>query len=108
MGIKKKGNKLLMITWEDGHVSEYGFRYLRQLCPCAECLDEVTGEKRLDPESVPLDLEGLKVAKVGNYALNFSFSDNHATGIYHFELLRAMCPCGSCAKQLEESEWQKN
>jgi DUF971 family protein len=31
---------------------------------------------------------------VGNYALHFSFSDHHDTGIYPFTLLRAFCPCG--------------
>lgn len=97
--IKKQGGKVLLITWEDGHVSNYSFRYLRQNCPCAACVDEFTARKKLNPESIPLDLEGLKVEPVGNYALNFLFTDHHNTGIYHFERLRTICPCESCKKK---------
>lgn len=96
--IKKQGNKTLLITWEDGHVSQYSFRYLRQHCPCAACNDEWSRAKILKPDSVPLDLEGLKVEPVGGYALSFSFSDHHATGIYHFNHLREICPCPVCKK----------
>ena len=94
--IKKQGRKSLLITWEDGHVSRYSFRLLRQHCPCAACVDEWTGKTTLNPENVALDLEGLKVEPVGNYALSFSFSDHHDTGLFHFELLRSICPCESC------------
>ena len=96
VSIKKQGNKSLLITWEDGHVSRYSFRLLRRNCPCAACVEEWTGKRMLTPESVVLDLEGLKVEPVGNYALSFSFSDHHDTGLYHFDLLRSICPCESC------------
>jgi len=89
---------MLRITWEDGHVSSYSFRYLRQHCPCAACVDEWTSRRTLDPERVPLDLEGLKLEPVGSYALSFSFTDHHTTGIYSFDHLRAICPCESCTK----------
>ena len=97
--IRKKGNKTIEIEWEDGHVSRYSFRYLRQHCPCAGCIDEWTSRKTLNPASIPLDLEGLKVEPVGGYALSFTFSDHHATGIYHFDHLRAICPCELCKKE---------
>ncbi len=96
--IKKQGNKTLLITWEGGHVSQYTFRYLRQNCPCAGCINEWTSAKTLNPDSIPLDLEGLKVEPVGGYGLSFSFTDHHTTGIYHFDHLRAICPCESCKK----------
>ncbi len=91
--IKKIGNGNLEITWEDGHVSLYDFRYLRQKCPCAGCIDEWTSKKLIKEDTIPLDLEGLKVEPVGGYALSFSFSDQHNTGIYHFSHLRDICPC---------------
>jgi len=96
IAIKKKGNRSLEISWEDGHVSLYSFRYLRQNCSCAGCVEEWTGRKVLDKESIPLDLLGLKAETTGNYALSFSFSDHHDTGIYHFDHLRAICPCEIC------------
>lgn len=99
--ITKKGNRQLELTWEDGHVSLYTFRQLRQKCPCAGCIDEWTNKKTLAEEKVPLDIEGLKVEPVGGYALSFTFTDQHNTGIYHFSYLREICPCCSSEKNDE-------
>ncbi|MBI4248262.1 MAG: DUF971 domain-containing protein [Elusimicrobia bacterium] len=95
--IKNIQDKELEITWEDGHVSRYSFQYLRQRCACALCQHEWTGEKLLDAAQVPQDLQIQEAAPVGNYALHFRFSDGHATGIYPFEKLRELCPCGPCS-----------
>ncbi len=100
--IKKQGNTGLTISWDDGHVSAYRFRYLRQNCSCAACVEEWTGKRLLDPEAIPLDLACTKVEPTGNYALSFTFSDYHNTGIYHFEHLRAICPCELCKGSLSE------
>jgi DUF971 family protein len=94
--LKKIGQDRFEITWKDGHISNYSFRYLRQNCPCAGCRNEWTGVRTLDPESVPADLFATKVNVVGNYALHFAFSDHHETGIYSFNTLRSLCPCGAC------------
>ena len=48
------------------------------------------------PGSIPASLERLHVEPVGNYALNFRWSDGHSTGIYTFEYLRKICPCSQC------------
>lgn len=96
--IFKIENAELKIAWEGGHVSVYPFRLLRRACPCAACRDEFTGEPKLDPASVPEDIQGLDVRLVGLYALSISFSDGHGTGIYAFESLRKLCPCPECRK----------
>ena len=44
--IEKVDDDRLRITWEDGHLSEFTFRYLRQNCPCAVCRDEFRAEAR--------------------------------------------------------------
>ncbi len=84
------------VTWNDGHFSSYPSWYLRQSCPCASCVDEFTGEKRIAEGSIPSTLERTDVGPVGNYALSFRFSDGHSTGIYTFEFLRRLCPCDEC------------
>ena len=94
--LKKLGQDQFKIKWEDGHLSTYTFRYLRQNCGCAGCRNEMTGERILNPENIPSDLKGLKVELVGNYALHFRFSDGHETGIYPFSVLRGICPCPDC------------
>ncbi len=86
----------LAISWQDGHESVYTPRYLRLLCPCAGCIDEMTGRPILDPRSVPHDVYPLAIDYVGRYALCFSWSDGHDTGLYTFEQLRRVCPCETC------------
>jgi len=88
--------KRLRIEWADGHVSEYLPRALRIACPCAACIEEMTGRPLLDSSQVAPDIWPRAVRYMGRYALRFDFSDGHDTGIYTFELLRSLCPCGDC------------
>jgi len=81
------------IRWQDGHESVYPARALRLACPCAGCVDEVTGVVRVVATSVPHDVHPLKIEPIGRYAITIHWSDGHHTGIYAFELLRTLCPC---------------
>ncbi len=78
----------LRIVWKDGVVSEFVPRYLRQLCPCAGCVDEMTGVRTLAPESVGEGVYPVAIHYVGRYALQLVWSDGHDTGFYTFEYLR--------------------
>jgi len=80
------------IRWSDGHQSLYRHRDLRLACPCALCVDEWTGQPRIDPKLVPADVRALDIRTVGRYALQFNWSDGHATGIYSYDKLRALDP----------------
>ena len=86
----------IVILWDDGHRSPYPHRFLRLRCPCASCVDEMTGRPRLDPDTVPQDVSALDQMQVGNYALQFLWSDAHYTGIYPFDVLRRLCQCDEC------------
>ncbi len=88
--IRQAGPRTLAITWSDGHESRYDVRELRLACGCASCVDEWTGEERLDPASVPEDVHPLKLETVGRYAIQIDWSDGHSTGIYPFQRLRAL------------------
>lgn len=97
--LKKVGQDQFRVVWDDGHNSLYTLRYLRQNCPCAACRDEWTGVRTLNLESVPADIKALHVELVGNYAVHFTFSDQHATGIFSFKFLREICPCEECQEE---------
>ncbi len=86
----------LKIVWQDGHISEYDSHKLRLACPCAGCVDEMTGRVRVIASGISPDVHPLKVALVGHYAATIHWSDGHHTGIYTFELLRRLCPCALC------------
>ncbi len=78
------------ILWSDGYQSRYPFRELRLACPCAVCVDEWSGERRLDPATVPKDVKPIESKNVGRYAVQLYWSDGHRSGIYSFDKLRAM------------------
>ena len=78
----------LRIRWGDGAVSEYWPRDLRLECPCAGCVDEMTGVRTLQPAHIRPDVYPTAIHYVGRYALQFVWSDGHLTGIYTWELLR--------------------
>lgn len=80
----------LTIEWGDGVVAHYPFFYLRDVCPCAACVDEVTGEKILDTKRIPEDIYIKHAEYVGNYALRVDWSDGHNTGLYSFGFLREL------------------
>jgi DUF971 family protein len=90
----KLENDGVVISWSDGHVSHYPHRELRIDCACAACIEEMTGRQILDVLSVPADIFAVDYLEIGRYAIQFAWSDGHATGIYPFTMLRKICRCG--------------
>ncbi len=90
--ITKSDPTRITIEWDDGHTTRLTAARLRALCPCAACVDELTGVRRHDPSSVPRELEHQDVRLVGNYALTMRFADGHDTGIFPFAFLRDQDP----------------
>ena len=88
--IIEEGNRAFSIEWSDESSASFDAYQLRLNCPCAGCIDEWTGEKRLDPETVEKGIEFTHTSIVGRYALNFHFSDGHETGIFSFKFLKEL------------------
>jgi len=88
--IRQAGESALAIRWGDGHESLYPVRDLRLACRCAHCVDEWTGENRLDPGNVPDDVAPTQIESVGRYAIQIRWSDGHDSGIYSFDRLREL------------------
>lgn len=76
------------IRWHDGHESVYPARELRMSCPCAACVDEMTGQVRVIATSIAQNVHPVKIDLIGRYAISIQWSDGHNTGIYTFEYLR--------------------
>ena len=89
--IEQQGERGLRVAWGDGRECVYGAAALRRACPCAQCVNEWTGERVLAPDSVSDELEIADLQLVGRYAINFRWSDGHETGIYSFRYLRQLC-----------------
>jgi DUF971 family protein len=86
----------LRLTWNDGHVAEFDYGYLRGYCPCAGCQGHGSGPVEFRPPSA--EVKPLDIRPVGNYAISIHWSDAHDTGIYRFDFLRDICPCPICQK----------
>jgi ATP-binding protein involved in chromosome partitioning len=90
--IRQRGPRELAIRWSDGDESIFDVRALRLACACARCVDEWSGEGRLDPATVPEDVHPLRIESVGRYAIQIYWSDGHDSGIYPFRRLRDLTP----------------
>ena len=96
-----RSRSLLIIDWEDGHHSEYPLAGLRAACPCAECKGGHAnmGEPG-SPDLLKIPVQSIQAAElvglegVGNYAIQPLWKDGHNYGIYNWEYLRQLCPCG--------------
>jgi ATP-binding protein involved in chromosome partitioning len=83
----------VIIDWSDGQTCRYPSRELRLNCGCAECVEEWSRRKLLDPATVPSDIRAEDYIMIGKYAVQFLWSDAHYTGIYPFDTIRAVLPC---------------
>jgi ATP-binding protein involved in chromosome partitioning len=83
----------LVFEWQAGGPETfYPARPLRLACPCAGCVEEMSGRPLLDPAKVPADVRPVSISLVGAYGLRILWSDGHGTGIYTFERLRGAVP----------------
>jgi len=78
---------LLLLEWAEGPSYRIPFRALRQLCPCAACVSETTGQRVLNPDSVSADIRPTSVDYSGSYALKITWNDAHDTGLFTWEYL---------------------
>src|SRR5687768_3656016 len=88
--IEQKDNHTFTITWNDGTISNYRLNELQKQCPCAGCIDELTGKRILDEKSVKPDVRAVRIVSVGRYALRIQFTSGCSTGIYEFDLLHRL------------------
>ena len=85
-----EGGHKLAVYWSDGQKYTYDAKELRFRCPCAVCVDEFSGERKITMDSVPQDIALEKALPVGRYGVNLVWNDKHSTGIYTYRYLREL------------------
>jgi len=84
----KNDKSAVEIHWADDHVSQIPISRLRGYCPCAECQGHGGDIQWIDNKANAITA----AEAVGRYAILFTFSDGHSTGIYSWEPLRKLDP----------------
>ncbi len=75
------------IVWSD-RTDRLPFRFVRGRCPCAVCVNEMTGERKFGVEAAGVDVAPTGVEPTGNYALKILWNDGHHTGLFSWTYWR--------------------
>lgn len=86
--IKQKDNHTFTIKWTDGVEKDYRLSDLQKRCPCANCVDEASGVRVVNPETIDESVKARKISSVGRYAIRVDFTSGCSLGIYSYEDLR--------------------
>ena len=92
MNVANDGHTLI-IKWQDNVEHVLSSFHVRGMCPCAHCVDEITGERLIKDGDIPANVKILESAPVGRYGVRFSFDDpspGAGAGIYTFTFLRKL------------------
>ena len=84
-----QASRVLDVTFEDGRTFSLPVEYLRVYSPSAEVRGHGQGQEVLQIGKINVAITDIK--PVGNYAVQFTFSDGHDTGIYSWSYLRELC-----------------
>jgi len=82
--------KAVTLKWSNGKVWKVSNRDLRASCQCALCINEMTGEKTLDPSKIKADIAPTQITPLGNYAIGVTWNDGHSSGIYPYARIKEL------------------
>jgi DUF971 family protein len=91
LSIKQTNSDTITFTWDDGLVTPLLIHQLRDECPCAGCKGETILMHQILPvvhPKLPGHYDLKSIIPVGSYAIQISWGDGHATGLYSWEYLR--------------------
>jgi DUF971 family protein len=91
----------IRLGFDTGEEFRMSYLDLRFACPCATCVDEMTGKRTLKKENLRTDVRPRQILPVGRYGISIAWSDGHSTGMYHFDRLYEMCKLGSYQERSE-------
>jgi len=84
--IQYNGENIKLIQ-EDSKELIVSHKKLRLNCPCAVCVDEMSGKRMIDEGSIRQDIAPKSIIPLGNYAIAVTWNDGHSSGIYPYSLL---------------------
>lgn len=97
-----KDSHQVTLKWADGTTVSVDHRSLRASCACANCVDEITGEKRLDEGAISPDIAPEDITPLGHYAVSVRWSDGHTSSIYAYEMLKERFGAATCDEAISD------
>ncbi len=82
--------KQITLRWPEGGTVVVDNHTLRTNCQCASCVDEFSGERKLDPSRIHPDIKAEDVATIGNYAIAIEWNDGHSSGFFPYRKIREL------------------
>ena len=76
---------ILEVSFDNGETFNLPCEYLRVYTPSAEALGHAPGQEILQTGKEKVTISAIK--PIGNYGIEPTFSDGHATGIYSWDML---------------------
>lgn len=86
--IEQIDNHRFSIEWNDKSIQTFRLSNVQRECPCARCMDEITGKRLVDPSSIREDVKAVSIRSVGRYGLKIHFTTGCSMGIFSFERLQ--------------------
>ena len=80
-----KVSRKFEIAYDDGQRFELSFEFLRVFSPSAEVVGHTPDQAKLQVGKRDVVIDGVEA--VGQYALRFTFSDGHDSGLYSWDYL---------------------
>ncbi|USG60350.1 TauD/TfdA family dioxygenase [Sneathiella marina] len=80
----------LEMEWSDGHHSRFHYIWLRDNCPCPECLHPQTNERTFDVMTIAADQPVLTSLDLQQHQLAICWEDGHVSE-FHPDWLRINC-----------------
>lgn len=81
----------ITLEWSDGHCSEYHNLWLRDNCPCSECISSLTREQIFEICDVPLELSVTSAIISQSGRLEIHWAHLQHKSVYHPGWLRSHC-----------------
>ena len=81
----------IRLTWDDGHLSEFHYTWLRDNCQCQGCRHPKTLELILDQSSVPEDVSAEEARLTADGSLHVVWRGDRHQSLYQAGWLRAHC-----------------
>jgi len=88
----RPGDATVLITWHDGHVSTYGWLWLRDCCGCEGCRGDGTRQRLTELHSLPAASRPATVTSRGHELVVLWEPDGHES-TYDLSWLRDRCAC---------------